>query len=56
MSALGDLDVITFRMPGVATYNATAMQVRRSLAAAVEQELVQTKDIVADYYHKHKVS
>ncbi len=40
----------------MATYNATAMPVRRSLAAAVEQELVQTKDIVADYYHKHQVS
>jgi hypothetical protein len=57
MSALGDLDVTTFRMPGVATYNATAMPVRRSLAAAVEQELVrQTKGIVADQYHKHQVS
>jgi hypothetical protein len=56
MSALGDLDVTTFRMPGVATYNATAMPVRRSLAAAVEQELVQTKGIVEDQYHKHQVS
>jgi hypothetical protein len=49
MSALGDLDVITFRMPGMATYSATAMHVWHSLAAAVEQDLVQTKDVVADH-------
>jgi hypothetical protein len=51
MSALEDLDVRTFRMPGVATHTATAMLFWHSLAAAVEQELVQAKDIVVDYSH-----
>ena len=49
MSALGDLDDSTFRMPDVVTFNVTAIPVRRSLADATEQELEQPKDIAVVY-------
>jgi hypothetical protein len=49
MSALGDLDDSTFRMPDVVTYNVTAIQVRCSLADAMEQELEQPMDIAVVY-------
>jgi hypothetical protein len=51
MSALEDLGASTFKMPRVATYNTTATPVRSSLAAAIEQELEQPKDIVVNYCH-----
>jgi hypothetical protein len=52
MSGLEDLSVSTTRMQGVATYNATALLVRCSLEATVEQELVQPKDLVDNHVHK----
>jgi hypothetical protein len=39
MSALEYLGASTFKMPAVATYNATTTPVRHSLADAMEQEL-----------------